>query len=283
MEKTLSALYQQYKNGILSKSDTEGKVFQYLLDNPDRYNQFDKNRDRWNEFLSWLYPRLVRALDSYTDLGLSFDSYISGIVHHTAKEYRSREAERHITEYTCWQARAEEMKLYENEPEYSEGIRFVSIPDDINPRQILILLLKSYYYATDDMVKQVAKINGMTYEDLRKLIDEIRNRRSDKEAEIQGLRERLHCQHYRYLAYQKRMNYALPGTIYYERMKFRFEKARKRYYAMRRRLGRMRTTASNRMIAELLGLPPGTVDSCLYAIKNRAVSNSLTEHTGQQL
>jgi hypothetical protein len=269
MEKPLSALYRYYKNGDLPRNDFEGQVFHYLLDNHDRYNQFDGNRDRWDEYISWLYPRIVRATDAYIDLGSSYDSYITSIVYKTAKEYRSREADHYITEYTCWQARAEEMKLYESEPEYTEGEKDVCIPDDISPRQILILLLKSYYYATEDMVRQVAKINGIKAGDIRAMIDEIRNQRSERDAEIQALKDRLHCQYYRCLAYQKRTHCSLPGTNYHERMKDRFERARKRYYAMKRRLGKMRTAASNRMIAGILGIPLGTVDSSLYAIKNR--------------
>jgi DNA-directed RNA polymerase specialized sigma24 family protein len=45
---------------------------------------------------------------------------------------------------------------------------------------------------------------------------------------------------------------------------------------MKKRLGKMRTAASNRMIAEVLGVPLGTVDSSLYAIKNRATKAAST-------
>jgi len=60
-----------------------------------------------------------------------------------------------------------------------------------------------------------------------------------------------------------------PGTDYYEKLKCRFERAKKRFYSMRKRLGGMRVAASNRMIAEVMGIPRGTVDSGLFAIRNR--------------
>jgi DNA-directed RNA polymerase specialized sigma24 family protein len=41
---------------------------------------------------------------------------------------------------------------------------------------------------------------------------------------------------------------------------------------MRKRLGGMRMSASNRMIAEILGIPRGTVDSSLFAFINRLTS-----------
>jgi DNA-binding MarR family transcriptional regulator len=230
---------------------------------------FNGNSERWNEFLSWLYPRLSRAIDLYRNLGSSFDAYITGLVNSAAREYRCRESDHNVTEYVCWRAKAEETTLYENEPEYLEERKSISIPDDLNPKQILFLLLKAYFFVSDEFVEQVAKAIKMDVSEIHGLIDELRKRRSEKEAEIMDLRERIHCQHYRCLAYEKRMNNAQPGTELYEKMKNRLERARKRYKTMKKRLGGKRMSASNRMIAEILGIPRGTVDSSLFAIKNR--------------
>ena len=273
-EKFLSDLYQSYITGNLSKRDIEGKIFQYLLNNFERYHVFNGNRDRWNDFLSWLYPRIARAIDLYRDVGSTFDAYITSLVHRAAKEYRCRESDHNMTEYACWRTKAEEMALYESEPEYFESPKAVSLPEDINPRQILFLLLKSYFFVSDDFVKRVAKAIGMKTEVVQSMVDELRRRRSKREAEILDFRERLHCQHYRYIAYQRRMMNTQQGTEYHTRMKYRFERARKRFYAMKKRLGGMRMSASNRMIADVLGIPRGTVDSSLSAIKNRLISHS---------
>ena len=203
----------------MPRNELEGRLFQYLLENPGRYNVFESDMDRWGDFLSWLYIRLSRAIDLYKDLGSSFDSYITGIIHTAAREYRSREAEQNLTEYACWQARAEEMKLYESEPVYNEAPKTKPISTDINPRQLLFLLLKSYYFATEEMIDKVARLNNIESSEVRRLIDELRNRRSEKDASIRELRDRLYLQHYRCLAYQKRMNCSQPGTEYHDRMK----------------------------------------------------------------
>ena len=276
-EKILSDLYQTYTTGNISKKDFEGMIFQYLLTNYERFRLFNGNRDRWDDFISWLYPRIARSIDLYREMGSSFDTYITSLVHSAGREFRCRESDHNLTEYICWQAKAEEMAVLEREPDYAyvfaEPPREVSLPDDINPRQVLFLLLKSYALVSDDFVKQVAKTINMKAEALQKLIDELRKRRSVKEAEILDFRQRLHCQHYRYITYQKRMKCSQQGTDYHERLKFRYERARKRFYAMKKRLGGMRVTASNRMIAEMLGIPRGTVDSSLSAIKNRLISD----------
>jgi len=272
-ENYLSDLYGMYINKNLSKKNFEGNIFRYLLENYDRFRLFNGNRDTWSDFISSLYPRISRAIDLYRDMGSSFDAYIVSLIHGSAREYRSRETDRGITEYACWQARAEEMAAAESEPEYIERRKRVSIPADINPRQILFLLLKSYFYVSEEFVKRVAKTINMDAGLLQNMVDELRNRRADKEAEILALRERLHCQHYRCIAYQKRMNSTQQGTAYYEKMKDRVERARKRFYTMKKRLGGMRTSASNRMIADILGIPRGTVDSSLSAIKHRLIPN----------
>jgi hypothetical protein len=47
------------------------------------------------------------------------------------------------------------------------------------------------------------------------------------------------------------------------------EKSKLRIKALRKRLGAIRLDATNRQVAEILGVPKGTVDSSLYAIKSR--------------
>ena len=283
-ERPLSELYHCHSAGNLPRKDFEGRIFQYLLDNPERYRIFEGNSHSWNEFLSWLYPRLARAIDLYRDMGSSFDAYITGLVYSAAREYRNKEMDHRIVEYTCWQARAEEMNVCESESEYPEYNKLpghrdetahrenISIPDGIKPRQILFLLLKSYYFVSDEFVNRVSRTIGMEPEAVMKMIEELKNMRSEREIELLDLRDRLYCQHYRYLTYQKRMISAQPGTEYRKKMEARYQRAKKRFMSMRKRLGKMRVDASNRMIADVIGIPKGTVDSNLFAIKSYMAS-----------
>ena len=268
-EKQLSNIFKMYKNKEIDKKDLEGEIFRYLIRKPGRYNLFEDDEESWGDFISWVYPRISTAIDKYKETGSSFDSYLTGLLHGTAKEYRAREADHKLTEYVCWQARAEEMKLFESEPEYKEPLYDNPIVKELNPRQLLFLLLKAYYCATDDMVAHVAKANRVDKDCVRQMIDELRNMRSHRENAIRGLQDRIHLQHYRCLAYQKRMNYSQKGTDYFYVMEGRFRRALIRLNSMKKRLNSMRKAASNRMIAQVLGIPVGTVDSGLSAIKNR--------------
>ena len=268
-QKLLSELYRLYAAAKLTRKDFEGRIFQYLLCNYNRYRSFNGNQNYWDDFLSWLYPRIDRSVDLYRDKGSSFDAYITALVHCASREYRNREVEHRMTEYICWQARAEEMNVCESENEYPEAQKEITIPEGLRPRQILLLLLKSYHFVSNEYIKQVTCAIGMDSEQVIRMVDELRDMRSEREEAILDMRDRLYCQHYRCLAYQERMNIAQPGTGYHEKMKDRYERAKRRLTIMKGRLKGMRLDASNQMIAEVLGIPKGTVDSGLFSIRDQ--------------
>jgi Arc/MetJ-type ribon-helix-helix transcriptional regulator len=285
----LSELYHQYISGTLKKNEFDSKVFQYLLDNCERYRVFGGNRDRWNEFLSWFYPRLSRTVNLYRDKGSSFDAYMAAIIRSASKEYQYRETVHSITEYVFWQTRIEELAILNYELEYPEVPELspvVFLPSDIKPKHILMLLLKSYDFVPDDFVQKIANAIGVEITYIRELIDRLHQRRLKREDEIRTLKERLYCQHYRYLAYQARMNAAFPGSFDYEMLKDRVVRAGKRFDSMKKRLQKMRQDATNQQVAEVLGIPKGTVDSTLHMLKNKwkfQNDPSSSENQDQQL
>jgi endonuclease III-like uncharacterized protein len=295
----LQDMYDSYKAGALSRSDFEGRLFQRLLANPAQYRVFPGNETRWNEFVSSFYSRLSRAIDLYRDIGATFDNYIAGLVYNGAKEYRGRETERRITEYSCWQARARDLAVCENAggylsddseddtdtppnicPAAGRGLG-LSVPRNIKRKHILLLLLKSYYFVSDDFTAKVAKAIGMDYRKVTTMIGELKKRREKNETEIQTIRERLFSQYYRYLALQEKLEAALPGSPHSEKMHARLERARKRFAVMKNRFSKMRRDAPNRLISEITGIPKGTVDSSLFYIKQQLGKHKLAGKAGK--
>jgi DNA-directed RNA polymerase specialized sigma24 family protein len=263
----LSTLFKQYTLGILRKKELEGLIFQYILEHYQHFHLYKWNKDECADYLCWLYPRLSRAIENYRETGSSFDAYIRSIVHWSAREYRFREADHHITEYACWDAQAMDMMACGPEPEYSENPPvFKPVP---NPRQVLILLLKSYYFISEDFISRIAPAIGVKKEKLLLLIDELRKRRLERDEEIRTLQERIHTQYYRCLTLTKRINAAPEGSVFRERMEQCRDRAKIRLEKMRKRLAAIRLEASNRQVAEVLGVPKGTVDSNLHAIKSK--------------
>jgi hypothetical protein len=261
----LSVLFNEYHVGILNKKQLEGHIFQFVLDNHKQFHLFRWNREDCIDYLCWLYPRISKAIDKYRDKGTSFDAYIGALVYYSSREYRFREMAHLISEHACWRERANDLSVRDNEPAYGEkGPAYKPVP---NPQQVLILLLKAYYFVSDDFIARIAPAVGIEKEGLKKMIDNLRILRLEKEEKIQGLRERVHCQFYRCIAFEKRLISAPEGSMIQMKMRERLIRARIRLLSMRKRLAVMRLDATNREIAEIMGLPKGTIDSTLHSIK----------------
>ncbi|MCL1815891.1 MAG: hypothetical protein FWG27_08765 [Treponema sp.] len=264
---TLDTMLKKYRQGLVDRKELEGKLFIYIKNNPRRFYLSTLKSDIQEDFISWLYPRLSKAVDHYTDQGSSFDSYLAAMVRLSIREYTIRKKEHQIIEKTWWNAKAEEMKAAEEEPEYMSTL---SAPKKVsNPRQVLMLLLKSYYYLSDAHLARIAPALGLEKENLFHMIDKIRISRVQREEAINGLKDRIHCQFYRCLTFEKRMMAATCNSAHWIRMKHCLETARKRLLSMRRRLRAMRMEASNKEVAAIMGVAKGTVDSNLFAVRKR--------------
>jgi hypothetical protein len=262
---SLNDLFRDYSGGILDRKQFEGLLFQYVMENHHRFQMYIRNQDDYNEFLSWLYPRMRRAIDSYRETGASFETYIGALMRWGVKEYHARRTHRHITEHSTWKLRTSELVVRDYEPEY---LGTYSPPKIIrNPRQILFLLLKSYYFVSDDFIARAAPQVGMKQEKLLALVTKMRNLRARRDQEIRLLQERSYCQFYRCMAYERRLKAVTEDSACHKLLEIRLERARKRLVSIRRRLARTRREASNAQISEILGVPKGTIDSSFFALK----------------
>jgi hypothetical protein len=265
----LTVFFKDYKQGILDKKELEGKIFQFFMNNYQQFRLYQWDKDDYMDFLGWVYPRLSRAIERYQDTGSSFDAYITSMVRWSAREYRFRETEHQIVEYSCWKARALEMEVHSEEPAYLQVEPEPVFQKMSNPRQILILLMKSYHHISDDFVRRAAPSIGMAKSKLTEILDELRKLRMERDNQIQDLRERLHSQFYRCRAFEKKLESAIEGTIRHEKLSYCLTRARMRLKGLRKKLASVKIEASNRQIALVLGIPKGTVDSNLYALKEK--------------
>jgi hypothetical protein len=248
-------MLEKYRSGILDKKQLEGQIFQYVLDNYKRFHLFQWKRDDCIDYLCWLYPRISNAIDKYKKLGTSFDVYIGALVYYSSREYHFRETDHAIAEYSWWDEKTNELLVQNSEPDYPE--QKTAYKPVSNPQQILMLVLKSYYFVSDDFLARIAPAIGIKMEKLKGMIGELRLLREDKEDQIQGLKERIHCQFYRCLSFERRMLTALEGSTFKTKTQERLKRARKRLASMRKRLSVMRFDATNRQIAKVLGIPKG--------------------------
>jgi hypothetical protein len=263
---SLNGMLKEFYQGLIDRKELEGKIFMYIRDHPGHFFLARWNPDTCADFISWLYPRLSKAVDRYSDRGSSFDTYITAMIRLSAKEYALRKKDHRIIERIWWSAKAAEMAVCDTEePEYAAERR-----QDIkisNPRQVLMLLLKSYHYLSENQLEQLAPSLNMDKKELVRMVDELRGLRLKREETIRELKERIYCQFYRCLAFEKRMQAAPVHSAHQAKMKRCLETARKRLTSMRRRLSLMRLDASNKQVAQVMKIAKGTVDSNLYSVK----------------
>jgi hypothetical protein len=157
------------------------------------------------------------------------------------------------------------------EPEYPEIKTEAALPAKRakNPRQLLILILKCYYYLSDDFIERAAPVVGLKSSELKLIVEKLRKQRILHDDKLHSLQERIYCQFYRCIILEKQLKNAPVNSIPAIRLKIRLERSRIRLEKMRKRLSKIRVYASNLEISRILGIPKGTIDSNLHALKSR--------------
>ena len=276
MKQTLNELYSNYNTGVLKHAKFEGLIYNYLVLNQDKTCISHWKRDEYEDFISWFYPRMKLAISSYQETGSSFEAYMNKYLLISAKEYHVRTTTNSVIEYSAWSARVPEMYANEESPVYLHNNAEEAITRLIidkkgrkNTRRMLALILKCYYFISDNFAQRIAPMIGVNYRELSEMLGKIRKIREKKDDEIYLLKERIYCQYYRCIVYEKRLSLTAENSTAYNKLKIRHEKARARLERMRRRMASIRTEATNKQIGEVIGITKGTVDACLHRLKTK--------------
>jgi DNA-directed RNA polymerase specialized sigma24 family protein len=281
---SLDPFLERYRNGELSRRDLEGKIIENILYFPRKFYLYDIRQDERIDFLAWFYSRLSRATENYRSGIASFTAYIMSLVRYSAREYQRREVEHRCIERIYWEAAAKDMAVHSEEPAYwDEEERFSEIGEKpvANPRQALILLLKSYNMVSDEFIARAAPALGIDSNKLFHLVEELRGMRFNRDAEIRAFRDRISSQFFRCQSFARQMLAAPEGSPRRLILQQRLARAEQRLENMKNYFKGFKSGASNRQIAEILGIPKGTVDSNLYAAKKRGYRQPGAENGGK--
>jgi len=281
-QSSLNELHSQFTKGEINRANLEGLIYKYLFFNQEKTCLSHWKSHEYEDYVSWFYQRLKKVIDSYNDTGSSFEAFINKFILVSSKEYRVKITTQSVTEYSTWSARIPDFYVYEESPVYfydrNEKILSKLIDKKNkrkNTKRILALILKCYYYVSEDFLDKAAEKLGIDNEEIREMMDKIRKIRQKKDDAIYLMKERVYTQYYRCIVYEKRLSYIEENTKAYSKLKLRLEKARERLENMRKRVTQIRTDATNRQVAEAIGIRKGTVDACLYKLK--AKLNTLAE------
>jgi hypothetical protein len=262
---SLNGLFADYSEGLLEKKKLEGEIFRAIKEDMRRLVNWNRADD--DEYLSWLYPRISQAIGTYRETGSSFETYIGALVRMTAKEFRSRKARTYLAESAAWMSVFPDMYTSEDPPEYAHTEEEAG-SKSVNPRQLLILILKCCYYVSDDFLQRAAPRLGISGEELDRMVGFLRKLREKREQYNDLLQEKVNYQFYRCIYYEKTLKSLPEDSIAAQRIRDKLERGRGRLANMRERLAKKLPDPSNHQIARLLGISKGTVDSVLYRLKS---------------
>jgi len=265
---TLNELYADYAAGLMNKKEFEGSIFKTIRENVHCFGLVGWNREDSDDYISSLYMRISRAIDTYEDTGASFESYIGSMVRLTSREYRSRQMRGYCEETAAWIAHIPEMFLCENEIEYDEHITETEGLTNLNtPRQLLILILKCSNHITADFLEKISPKLGLEPDALNAMIDNLKRQQEKRATDMITLREKLNRQFYRCILCEKKLQTLLPDSSLAQRLKRQLKTGRSRLEKTRKQLAHSRIDPSNAQIAKQLGISKGTVDSVLYNLR----------------
>jgi predicted DNA-binding protein YlxM (UPF0122 family) len=274
-QNSINHFYDEFEAELYDWRELEAKVFRYILDNPLHFGLGHfRDRDECADFLGWMYPRLSASIKKYVRNKATFDTYINSVIRYAIKEYRSKQYNFYESESNAWDEKSHELYVEENEMAYGPPVTIKETPGNHeklrNAKQMLILLLKTYYFLNDDIVSRVASLIDIQEDEIYDKIHKLRQVRMKTEARIKMLCEHSSAQYFRYIKNEKRLRTLEKGSPHYNGIKARIRMQRTRLYRIRQRLRRIRCNASNLQIAQVLGLSKSTVDATMSCIKNNA-------------
>ena len=294
---SLTCLYADYADKRLEKKKFEGIIFKTILKKIHRMPGFGK--EDFEDFVSWLYPRVSRAIDNYNDTGATFGAYIGNLVRLSANEYRTRDMRNYNSEVAAWISQVPDMYACEREPGYLEysgnppapidywfdeppeqSERREILEDPRNSRQLLILILKCCRYVSDDFLERVAPKLGMEPSALNGMIARLKEGREKRLANKEALRELANYLFCRCIYYERTLQLAKDKPIIAKRIKKRLGNYRNRLEKTRERISKLHLNPSNVQVAEILGLSKGTVDAVLHSLKARHIPTSRDDENG---
>lgn len=265
----LNNLYKQFKEKIITREKFESLVFNYYFKNQRRTVLSYWNPDDYEDFVSWFYPSLRKAIDKFCDNGSSFEAFMNKFFLVSSREYKVKSITGSITEYSAWSAQLPDLYVHEEEPEYTVS-RIANIKNKRkNERRLLALILKCYCYISDDFAEKVAPLIGVEKEQLIEMINKLRMLRQKRDDDIYQLKEKVYCQFYRCIVYEKKLLLTEKNTTIYKKLQTQLKNARLKLERMRAKLNLVRKEATNSQVAEVIGVCKGSVDSSLHKLKEK--------------
>jgi DNA-directed RNA polymerase specialized sigma24 family protein len=267
--------YQKTREGLHDiVSELAPRVYQF----PRRKMGWDE--DACGEFYVFVHPRLIRLLDRFSDQGKPFESYLSAVLNwqlrNFARDRKRGERSWNVSLRLDMDTEAQEMGEQRASDSTAECVLMSGglaglIKSDADRRNFLFLALKCARTISPDNAAALAALSGVDEGRVLRLSASLRDMRAPRELRLELFRSRRN----RAFAQSRLLETELQSEVENERialLRASLARARRRMRAAMARMARVKLAPTNCEIAQVMGVPKGTVDSGLYWLKRKLAS-----------
>ena len=288
----MTELVISYQKGNVSYEAISGHISLYAYDFPRRVKHWDQ--DRCSDFFVFIHPRLKKIADTFVFSDLPFESYLNASLKHQLNSFIKKQQEKRIKEELFCNicasgSLADEGALYRiydtfnyevTEPEISYRHKVDKVR---NKKRILFLALSHPDQLDDKAIEHLSALTGYNADCLSMCCIAVKEKVQKKRESLRLLRERKNGWYFQILVIQRRiMDEPDPEKRIWleeqiQRLRFKIERANRMIKA------KVSCLVSHQDLADVLGIPKGTVDSSLYYLMRKSGHRKIKSSSADRL
>lgn len=219
------------------------------------------------EFFLSFYHRIPHIIQHYQEKGKGLEVYLKTCLKWHMKTYlRSKLQENRVQQLAFSEWKLTAPAWVEDE---TMGMEVRESPHPIykkQARKLLLLSMKAAYDLEDRTIERIAQTIGMHQEVLFHLVEIARITLLKKEERCRRLQEKRSKLYFRIYSLQDEMNLC-TNVQAKENLKRRLFRLRYYFQKIQKKLAHRYLSPSHQKVAEILGIPKGSIDSTLYYLK----------------
>lgn len=217
-------------------------------------------------FLSF-YHRIPHIIQNYQEQGKGIEAYLRTCLKWHMKTYlKSKLKENRIQQLVFSEWKLSAPAWAEDETMGMEVRESPLQVYKIQARKLLLLSMKAAYDLEDRTIERIAQTIGMHQEVLFHLVEITRVTLLKKEERFRTLQEKRSKLYFRIYSLQKEIDLCSNVQVK-ENLKRRLFRLRYYFQKLQRKLSHRYLSPSHQKVAEILGIPKGSIDSTLYYLK----------------
>jgi hypothetical protein len=244
-------------------------------------NHYKMDDDERGEFFCIFYPKIPGLISRYEYYGIPFDGYLNNSIRWSIKAYRSSKSkyrsiqkayytepfflvsqENNFTELekiplSISESARKALRLEDNDKYLSETVK----------QRILYIYLIEANFIDERLKEGIIRITGYKKKWIDLCTEELKLRVQKRLDRIRIIRDRRNSAFFKFHLLQEKISFAEDENEKLE-LKEEISKLKQKIYKMNMTISKAPTRPTHKDIAEILGIPRGSIDSGIHYIKS---------------